>query len=128
MWVHKTKGDDDMDLNINKHQNDKGIWVHVAGEIDAYTAPKLREELLPLAEGKNKSIIVNLKDVSYLDSTGLGVFVGLFKQLKKSDGELKLIDLSDRLKRLFEITGLSNIMNISTNSEVGEDETSDGLY
>jgi anti-sigma B factor antagonist len=86
---------------------------------------------LPLAEGENKSIIVNLKDVSYLDSTGLGVFVGLFKQLKKNDGELKLIDLSDRLKRLFEITGLSNIMNISANSEVpevGEDETSDGLH
>lgn len=104
-----------MNINKVKHQNDEEILVLVAGEIDAFTAPKLREELLPLAEGKNKSISVNLKDVSYLDSTGLGVFVGLFKQLKKNDGELKLIDLSDRLKRLFEITGLSNIMNISAN-------------
>jgi anti-sigma B factor antagonist len=115
-------------LNIDKHQNNKEVLIHVVGEIDAFTAPKLREELLPLAEGKNKLIIVNLKDVTYLDSTGLGVFVGLFKQLKKNDGELKLIDLSDRLKRLFEITGLSNIMNISANSKVGDDETSDGLY
>lgn len=102
-----------MDLNIEKHQNDNQIFVQVAGEIDAYTAPKLREELLPLAEGKNKTITVNLKDVTYLDSTGLGVFVGLFKQLSKNDGELKLAELSDRLKRLFEITGLSNIMKIS---------------
>lgn len=102
-----------MDLSIAKHQNDMEIFVQVGGEIDAYTAPKLREELLPLAEGKNKSITVNLKDVSYMDSTGLGVFVGLFKQLDKNDGELKLVELSDRLKRLFQITGLSNIMNIS---------------
>jgi len=102
-----------MKINIEKHQNDKEIFVNVTGEIDAYTAPKLREELLPLAEGKNKVITVNLKDVSYMDSTGLGVFVGLFKQLNKNEGELKLVALSDRLKRLFELTGLSKIMNIA---------------
>jgi len=104
-----------MNLKIDKHQSNKEILVIVAGEIDAFTAPKLREELFPLAEEKQQSIIVNLRDVSYLDSTGLGVFVGLFKQLKENGGELRLEDLSDRLKRLFEITGLSNIMNISAN-------------
>jgi anti-sigma B factor antagonist len=108
-----------MNLKINKHQqSDKEILVTVAGEIDAYTAPKLREELSPFAEGDN-TIIVNLKNVSYLDSTGLGVFVSLFKQLKKNEGELKLTDLSDRLIRLFKITGLNNIMNISGDPEDG---------
>jgi anti-sigma B factor antagonist len=117
-----------MDLNIDKHQNDKEILIQLAGEIDAYTAPKLREELLSLAEGGNKTMIVNLKDVTYLDSTGLGVFVGLFKELSKNNGELKLIELSNRLYRLFEITGLSNIMNISASSKVEDGETNDGLY
>jgi anti-sigma B factor antagonist len=117
-----------MDLNIDKHQNDKEILIHVAGEIDAYTAPKLREELLSLAEEGNKTMVVNLKDVTYLDSTGLGVFVGLFKELSKNNGELKLIQLSNRLYRLFEITGLSNIMNLSAKSEVEDDEANDGLY
>ncbi|MEH7180651.1 anti-sigma factor antagonist [Neobacillus vireti] len=102
-----------MKINIEKHQDEQEIYVSVSGEIDAYTAPKLREELLPFSEGKGKSITVNLKDVSYMDSTGLGVFVGLFKQLVKNEGELKLVELSDRLIRLFELTGLSKIMNIS---------------
>jgi anti-sigma B factor antagonist len=103
-----------MKVNIEKYQSDdKEIFVSVSGEIDAYTAPKLREELLPLTEGKNKVITVNLKDVSYMDSTGLGVFVGLLKQLNNNEGELKLVELSDRLKRLFKITGLSTIMNIA---------------
>jgi anti-sigma B factor antagonist len=117
-----------MNLIVDKHQNDKEVLIHIGGEIDAYTAPKLREELLSLAEGGNKLIIVNLKEVTYLDSTGLGVFVGLFKELKKNNGELKLIDLSNRLKRLFEITGLSHIMNVSENSRVEDDDTNDGLY
>ncbi|WP_026568252.1 anti-sigma factor antagonist [Bacillus sp. UNC41MFS5] len=108
-----------MNITIDKKQRDEEIMVLVAGEIDAYTAPKLREELLSLAEAGNKSITVNLQDVSYLDSTGLGVFVGLFKQLKEKGGELKLIQLSDRIKRLFEITGLSNVMNISSTTEEG---------
>jgi anti-sigma B factor antagonist len=104
-----------MNLLIDTHHNNEEIIVTIAGEIDAFTAPKLREEIMPLADQKNQTIIISLKDVSYLDSTGLGVFVGLFKQLKKNDGEMKLVDLSDRLKRLFEITGLSNIMTISSN-------------
>ena len=108
-----------MNITIDKNQRDEEIVVLVAGEIDAYTAPKLREELLSLTEAGNRSITVNLQDVSYLDSTGLGVFVGIFKQLRANGGELRLIHLSDRLKRLFEITGLSNVMNISSTTEEG---------
>jgi anti-sigma B factor antagonist len=112
-----------MDLKVDKQLSDGKTFVFVAGEIDAYTAPKLREELLPLAEEQNKSLIVSLQDVSYIDSTGLGVFIGLFKLIMKNDGELKLVNLSNRLERLFQITGLSNIIDISTNSEVGYNET-----
>ena len=102
-----------MNLSIDVHQKEEEVAVVLAGEIDAFTAPNLREELLPLAEGQNKFMMINLKDVSYLDSTGLGVFVGLFKKLKENGGELRLVELSDRVRRLFEITGLGNVMNIS---------------
>jgi anti-sigma B factor antagonist len=106
-----------MNLKIEIDDKNKETLVFVSGEIDAFTAPKLREELLPLAEEPNKLVIVSLKDVSYLDSTGLGVFIGFFKELKKNNGDLRLIDLSERLNRLFEITGLSNIITISSKSE-----------
>lgn len=101
-----------MNLTIDKQQNENEVVVKAAGEIDAFTAPKLREELAALVDEKNKVITIDLKDVSYLDSTGLGVFVGLFKQLKNNGGELRLIEMSERLKRLFQITGLSHVMEI----------------
>jgi anti-sigma B factor antagonist len=112
-----------MDLKVDIQHNNGKTFVFVAGEIDTYTAPKLREELLPLAVEQNQSLIVCLKDVTYIDSTGLGVFIGLFKLIMKNNGELKLVNLSDRLERLFHITGLSNIIDISTNLEVGYNET-----
>ncbi|WP_232426192.1 STAS domain-containing protein [Cytobacillus praedii] len=108
-----------MKMNIHKHHEKKEVMVYLEGEIDAYTAPKLREELWSLSEKENNIIIINLKDVTYLDSTGLGVFVGLFKRLKSKNGELELIELSNRLKKLFEMTGLINIINISVNTEDG---------
>lgn len=103
---------------VTREDNDQ-IKVSVAGEIDAFTAPKLREELMPLADRENVSLVISLKDVSYMDSTGLGVFVGLLKAVRKNNGKLQLVELSDRLSRLFGITGLNDIIDISSKAEDG---------
>lgn len=93
------------------------VFVKINGEIDAYTAPQLRDSFQPFEEKEHVHIIVDLSEVSYMDSTGLGVFVGLYKVLRGNEGSLKLTGLSDRLKRLFQITGLAEIMEINTEVE-----------
>lgn len=92
--------------------------IEVSGEIDVHTAPVLREKLMALAVQK-ANLEINLENVSYMDSTGLGVFVGLYKTLRTQEGALKLYNLSDRLVRLFEITGLKDIIDISSKAEGG---------
>ncbi|MCA1057092.1 anti-sigma factor antagonist [Rossellomorea aquimaris] len=109
-----------MNLSIDIQEKESEFFVKVAGEIDAYTAPKLKETLQPSAETESdKDIVVDLSDVSYMDSTGLGVFVGLFKAINARGGQLKLVGLSNRLQRLFDITGLGDIMNINSKVEGG---------
>lgn len=110
-----------MNVHIDYVEKDEWIEVRVVGEIDAYTAPKLRETLFPLSEKDKRNMLINLEDVVYMDSTGLGVFVGVFKKIRSNRGELKMIGLSARLKRLFEITGLADIMEINSKIE-GEAE------
>ncbi|MDQ0163485.1 anti-sigma factor antagonist [Bacillus alveayuensis] len=110
-----------MDLTIDIKEELQHIEVELSGEIDAYTAPKLRETLMPMAEKDNAYIKISLKEVEYMDSTGLGVFVGLLKAIRKHNGHLKLTDLSPRLERLFNITGLSDIMEIYPKA-VGENQ------
>jgi anti-sigma B factor antagonist len=108
-----------MNITIDVKDINSNVEVQVKGEIDAYTAPKLRETLFPLSEQDQVSMTVNLGDVSYMDSTGLGVFVGLFKSVRAHNGEFRLVGLSERLRRLFDITGLADIIDIKSDAEGG---------
>ncbi|MEK4027070.1 MULTISPECIES: anti-sigma factor antagonist [Bacillaceae] len=108
-----------MNITIDVKETEQQITVRITGEIDAYTAPKLRETVFPYTEKEKANIVIDLSEVSYMDSTGLGVFVGLFKSLNANGGTLQLIGLSERLRRLFDITGLADIMNINSEVEGG---------
>ena len=68
---------------------------------------------------KTSILTIDLTDVEYMDSTGLGVFVGLFKAIRANEGQMVLTGLSERLQRLFDITGLADIMEIISEVEGG---------
>jgi anti-sigma B factor antagonist len=106
-----------MNLQVDLHEENSVQHFKVVGEIDAFTAPVLREKLAehPVKEGMKAEI--DLADVEYMDSTGLGVFVGYFKQMKENGGHVKITGLSPRLKRLFDITGLIEVMDIEEHQE-----------
>ncbi|RCW73024.1 anti-sigma factor antagonist [Saliterribacillus persicus] len=109
-----------MNLDIKiEEEKDLTYEVFLAGEIDAYTAPKLKDALMPLAEKDNASITVDLNRVNYMDSTGLGVFISILKATKEHNSDLKLVSLQDRVKRLFEITGLDSIILIDSTVQGG---------
>ncbi|WP_077624174.1 STAS domain-containing protein [Sediminibacillus massiliensis] len=108
-----------MNLEIDVINNEASAVVVLGGEIDAYTAPKLKETLMPLTQQEGQLVEVNLENVNYMDSTGLGVFVSALKSSKENNSELKLVQLQDRVLRLFEITGLTDIINIDSTVQGG---------
>lgn len=112
-----------MNLSIDLNEKIEGVIVELRGEIDIYTAPKLKESLIPLTEQSGHTICVDLKEVTYLDSTGLGIFIHALKSATKNKSHLKIIRAKDRVLRLFEVTGLNEIMTIQTEDEVN---TGDG--
>ncbi|MDG5787936.1 STAS domain-containing protein [Evansella sp. AB-P1] len=101
-----------MNLNVNIQENNNETVVFLDGEVDVYTASILKEKLNPLAEGTNQSIVVDLAKVNYIDSTGLGVFIGVLKAVDKKGSNLKISGANPRVKRLFEITGLNEVMDV----------------
>src|SRR6266566_1034209 len=90
-----------VDLKLEHHTQDGNEIVDVEGEIDVYTAPRLRELL-----------IVNMERVEFLDSTGLGVLVGGLKRVRAHDGSLDLVCTQERILKIFRITGLTKVFGI----------------
>lgn len=81
--------------------------LRIAGEVDVYTAPELRQQVMNLADNGTLHIVADLRDVDFLDSTGLGALVGSLRRLRLRQGSLKLVTSGGRVLRLFQITGLS---------------------
>ena len=107
-----------MNLNIETVTHDTYYEVKVGGELDVYTVPELEDVLVPMRQKGTKDIHVNLENVSYMDSTGLGLFVGTLKALNQHDKQLYILDVSDRISRLFDITGLKDLMHVNEGTEV----------
>ena len=102
-----------MDLTLNVYSDSPDYTVvAVGGEIDVYSAPKLREKLISLVESGSYHLIIDMEAVEFLDSTGLGVLVGGLKRVRAHDGWIDLVCTQGRILRIFRITGLSRVFNI----------------
>lgn len=101
-----------MDLTLETREASGRTVIAVGGEIDVYTAPKLRDTITDLVAAGAYDLVVDLSAVEFLDSTGLGVLVGGLKKVRSHDGSLSLVCAQDRLLKIFRITGLSKVFDI----------------
>jgi anti-sigma B factor antagonist len=97
-------------------QVDGTASVVVSGELDMYTAPRLREELVGLTIQGSRDVTVDLEAVNFVDSTALGVLVGGLKRLRQLDGDLKLKSPSPQTFKVLELTGLTKVFSITHNA------------
>lgn len=102
-----------MNLEIKVDQQDQRITVYLAGEIDVYTAPDLREQLFSFVQKEQHTVVLDLAQVEFMDSSGLGTIIGALKTAKQHDSKLIIENANQRLQRLFSITGLSSLVEIN---------------
>jgi anti-sigma B factor antagonist len=91
--------------------------VRVSGEVDIQTSPLLDKELQKVLDQGVSSILVDLDEVTFLDSTGLSVLIAALKRCQASGGELRLVSPRSNVRRVLEITGLTDTFHV-----VSEDE------
>ena len=101
-----------MDLSLETREVADRTVVTVGGEIDVYTAPKLRDKITELVNAGHHDLLVDMEKVEFLDSTGLGVLVGGLKKVRAQEGSMELICSQDRLLKIFRITGLAKVFKI----------------
>ncbi|MGH2785329.1 MAG: STAS domain-containing protein [Actinomycetota bacterium] len=98
-----------MDIKVETRMSGDWAVVEVEGEVDVFTAPKLREQMIALLTAGNDRIVVNLAKVDFMDSTGLGVLVGALKRVKEKDGSLAIAGAHGTVLRVLSVTGLSSV-------------------
>jgi anti-sigma B factor antagonist len=108
-----------MDFSLENSTTDNGVAViTIVGELDLYTAPRLKESLLAAISAGTLSIVVDMTGVHFIDSSALGVLIGGVKRLKPNDGKLVLVSVDENVNWIFQITGLNSVFDIfSTRDE-----------
>lgn len=101
-----------MELGLVVREQDAWSVLTVSGEIDIATAPGLRERLHGLLADNKQQLVVDLDDVGFLDSTALGVLVGVLKRARAEGGEVRIVCTQPRVRKVFEITRLDSAFDL----------------
>ena len=91
--------------------------ITVSGEVDLATSPDLDTAIIAAIESKAGSVVVDLTDVSFMDSSGLGAIVRGLKRCREADKDLDLVITNERVLKVFGITGLDQVIPIHDSIE-----------
>jgi anti-sigma B factor antagonist len=125
MWLpsplfrrHRNQGthrENDMSFAIAKQG--EVVVVDVDGQLIVGNRQELKQKVLDELEKGERKVLIDFSRTGYIDSSGLGVLVSLSKKIREQGGELRLANLNDDLKTLFELTKLDTLFQISDTKE-----------
>lgn len=103
-----------MDLKIDTQTEGERTVLTLAGEVDLSTAPALRQQLASVFDGGTNHVVVDLRQVGFMDSTGLGVLMGAHLRLRERDGDLALVAQEGPVLRVLTLAKLTDVFPVSS--------------
>jgi len=100
------------ELRFAEEKTGDVIKITLSGEVDIYTSQSLKDKLYNIIDANRSDLRIDCKDLNYIDSTGLGIFVGTLKKSKQYGKNIYIVNLKDNIKKLFTITGLDKLFII----------------
>jgi anti-sigma B factor antagonist len=99
-------------MDINTRSKGDIVILDISGEIDLYNAPEIKDIINKLIDEKKYNVVINLEEVSYIDSSGIGALISSLSNLKKYQGGLKIINVFASVRKVFELTKLTSFFEI----------------
>lgn len=100
------------ELIVREELSEREVRVIVSGEVDIYTAGQFKEKLYHIVENSGSDLVVDCSGLNYIDSTGLGIFVGALKKAKQDGRNIHIENIRENIRKLFVITGLDKLFII----------------
>ena len=98
-----------MELVISTENAGASCTIALDGEVDVYTSPRLRQTLTEVIDAGCVNVVVDLQNLGFIDSSGLGVLVSGLRKVKENGGTLRLVCTKDSILKIFRITGLDKV-------------------
>jgi len=97
-------------VTIRRHENPPWTVLRVGGDLDVVGAPDLRQAVVAAVASGSRLLVLDLSELDFVDSFGIGAVVGVLKRLRQRGGDLALVCPSPRIRRVFEICDLDRIL------------------
>ncbi|WZL74536.1 anti-sigma F factor antagonist [Clostridiaceae bacterium 35-E11] len=105
-------------MRIHFETIDNNLIIALNGELDHHSAEEMREEIDKKIDSNHiKNIIFDFKDMNFMDSSGIGVVIGRYKKVSKLGGQAAVININNRVERIFKMSGLFNIVRKFENKQ-----------
>jgi len=106
-----------VDLVVRLEEREGWVVVRASGDLDLTTAIRLREQAVQVVTDGQPRLILDLQEVDFVDSTGLGVIVGLLKRTRGQGGDLRLVSTRPSLRKVLELTDLDRALPLARTVE-----------
>ncbi|MFH0988467.1 MAG: STAS domain-containing protein [bacterium] len=100
------------EFKVNQRDGEGVSVIDLRGYLDAHTAPDLESAFQKLLKDQRFNIVVNCKDLSYISSAGLGVFMAYIEDVRKHKGDIKLSNMSPKVYNVFDLLGFPILYEI----------------
>ncbi|MGC8594177.1 MAG: STAS domain-containing protein [Candidatus Kryptoniota bacterium] len=105
------------EFKVLTRDSGKAVIVKLHGFLDAHTAPDLEKVFSELIKGGKFNIVVNFRDLNYISSAGLGVFMAFIDEVRSNNGDIKLAELQPKVYNVFDLLGFPILYEIYSSQE-----------
>ena len=107
-----------MRLKVNYYIRQNIVFIRIYGELDQDTVGQVKNKIIEVIDKYNiKSVVFNLYELEFMDSTGIGMIIGRYNQIKKKGGKIILCSLNKQIQKIVMLSGLSRICEIKNSEE-----------
>lgn len=106
-------------MNVKHFIEDKILSFEITEELDHHTSEKIRKRAdYEIQRFMPKKVIFDFKRVKFMDSAGIGLILGRYKQAESYGGKVEIINVNEKLKKIFEMSGILKIIQITDNENI----------
>jgi len=104
-------------LELNLEKKEKCSILKIKGDVDLYSSPQVRKQILELVNSKNANLLIDLAEVTYMDSSGVATLVEALQLAYRNKGKLRLYNLGGAIRDVFELSKLDRVFEIYENEQ-----------